>query len=163
MKTYELTYIVSPELISEEAETKAKEIEALIKTGEGAVSRQNIPMARTLSYPIKKQASGYLGVLEFQLEPEKLNELEESLKKDEKIVRHMVVIKKPAKERRIRGLRKLPSVFGLKVTSEKTKEEPTPTVSRAEEEKTHSTDSGQADKKVELKDIEQKLDEILGE
>ena len=87
-------------------------------------------------------------------------ELEEAMKKDEKIVRHMVVIKKPAKERKIRGTQrvpqtKIPSIFGTKTTPEKTKEEPTLDASRAEEEKT--------DKKVELKDIEQKLDEILGE
>ena len=156
MKTYELTYIVSPELISEEAETKAKEIETLIQGREGMVSRQNTPMAKTLAYPIKKQASGYLGVLEFQLEPEKLSEMEKILKKDERIVRHMIVIKNPPKPRKIRGSKtKIPSVFGIKTMPEKTEEKPVPEASDAKAEKT--------DKKVELKDIEQKLDEILGE
>ena len=146
MKTYELTYIVSPELISEEAEAKSKEIETIIQNKEGLVLRQLNPIAKTLSYPIKKQASGYLGVLEFQLEPEKLNELEESLKKDEKIVRHMVIIKKPAKQSKERRTRiKAAPILEFKSTVEE----------RKEEEKT--------EKKVELRDIEQKLDEILGE
>ncbi len=160
MKTYELTYIVSPELISEEAEAKSKEIETIIQNKEGSVLRQLNPIAKTLSYPIKKQASGYLGVLEFQLEPEKLNELEESLKKDGKIVRHMVIIKKPAKQRKERrtktkagGPEGYPGhpVFETKALTEK----PSQSVLHTQEEKT--------EKKVELKDIEKKLDEILGQ
>jgi len=156
MKTYELTYIVSPELISEEAEAKSKEIETVIQNKEGSVLKQSNPIIRTLSYPIKRQASGYLGILEFQLEPEKLNELEEGLKKDGKIVRHMVIIKKPARQRKERRSQRIPriktdSIFEAKAPVE----EPSQTISHTQEEKNS--------KKVELKDIEQKLDEILGQ
>jgi len=150
MKTYELTYIVSPELISEEAEAKSKEIEAIIQNKEGSVLRQSNPIVKTLSYPIKKQASGYLGVLEFQLEPEKLKELEETLKKDGKIVRHMVIIKKPAKQRKERRARVIPT-FTIEQKTE------------IEENKPSSAKASEGKQKVELKDIEKKLDEILGQ
>jgi ribosomal protein S6 len=79
MKTYELTYIVSPEITSEEAEVKAKEIESIISSKEGTILRQSNPNAKALSYPIKKHASGFLGILEFQMEPEQLLELKEIL------------------------------------------------------------------------------------
>ena len=160
MKTYELTYIVSPELISEEAEAKSKEIETIIQNKEGSILKQLNPIAKTLSYPIKKQASGYLGVLEFQLEPERLNELEENLKKDEKIVRHMVIIKKPAKQRKERRTRIKTGPSGYPILETKAPtEELSQSVLHAQEE----NDPKGTPKKVELKEIEQKLDEILGE
>ena len=140
MKTYELTYIVSPEITSEEADAKAKEIEFVIQNKEGIILKQSNLIAKTLSYPIKKRASGFFGVLEFQ------------------IVRHMVIIKEAVrirKERRNRGMprTKLEPAFGIK---QKTETEIT------KEEKPVSTKTP-GKEKVELKDIEQELDEILGE
>ena len=158
MKTYELTYIVSPEITSEEAGAKAKEIEFVIQNKEGIILKQSNPIAKTLSYPIKKRASGFLGVLEFQLEPEKLIELKEIIVKDGKIVRHMVIIKEAVRIRKERGNRgisrtKPEPAFGIK---QKTEAEIT------KEEKPVSTKT-LGKEKVESKDIEQELDEILGE
>ncbi len=93
MKTYELTYIISPEITLEEAEAKAKEIESAIQGKEGIILKQYNPVAKTLAFPISKRASGFFGVLEFRPEPEKLLDLKEILAKDGKIVRHIVIIK----------------------------------------------------------------------
>lgn len=165
MKTYELTYIVSPDITSEEAEAKGKEIESLITGKEGTILKQSNPAAKTFSYPIGKKASGFFGVLEFQVEPEKLVELQGILAKDGKIVRHMVIIKKAAefkKERRTRT--KLAPILEIEKKVETKIEEP------AVEEKPFDTAQGrpaskikEIKEKVELKDIEQELDEILGE
>lgn len=142
MKTYELTYIISPEITSEEAIAEAKDIESFVQAQKGVILRQNNPIARTLSYPIKKRASGFMGVLEFQLEPEKLSELKEKIDKDRKIVRHMVIIKKLVKERKQRRTRIKPvSIVESSPIETETK----------------------AEKKVELEEIEKKLDEILNE
>jgi small subunit ribosomal protein S6 len=155
MKTYELTYIISPEITSEEAEAKAKEIESIIQGKEGTILNKSNPTAKTLSYPIKKRASGFLGSLEFQLEPEKLLELEEIIAKDGNIARHMVIIKEPLmakKERRTREASRTKSVPAFEA-EKKTEVEQTKT----------ETPVREAKEKVELKDIEQKLDELLGE
>ena len=42
-----------------EAEAKAKEIESAITVREGMINKQSNPIAKTLSYPIKKRASGF--------------------------------------------------------------------------------------------------------
>lgn len=152
MKTYELTYIISPEISSEEAEAFGKELETFIQSKEGVILRQSNPSAKTLSYPIKGHASGFMGILEFQTEPEKLIEIKEKFSKDGKITRYIVIIKKalkPKKERR-------------------TKKETIPVFEKENEvkldaEKPISAKSPTGKEKVELKDIEQKLDEILGE
>ena len=148
MKTYELTYIVSPEITSEEAEAKAKEIESAIQSREGTISKQLNPIAKTLAYPIERRASGFFGVLEFKLEPEKLLELKEIIVKDKKIVRHMVLVKEPARIRKERRTRIKP--------------EPAFTIEQKAEQKTEIEPAKEEKGKVELKDIEQKLEELLG-
>lgn len=155
MKTYELTYIVSPESTLEEAEILAKKIESFIQNKEGVLSKQSNPIARTLSYPIKKHASGFVASIEFQLEPENLIEIKDMLTKDGKIVRHMVIIKKALKDLRRRRQRKevAPTFETIKTENVENKE-----ISKSASEKS-SADV----EKVELKDIEQKLEELLGE
>jgi ribosomal protein S6 len=155
MKTYELTYIVSPESTLEEAEIFAREIESFIQSKEGMLLKQTNPIARTLSYPIKKHASGFVASIEFQLEAENLIEVKNMLTKDGKIVRHMVIIKKPLKDLRRRRQRKevVPTLETIKTESVEIKDISKPVVEK----------SSAGVEKVELKDIEQKLEELLGE
>lgn len=156
MKTYELTYIISPEITSEEATSETKKIESLIQGKEGIILKQNNPVAKALAYPIKNRASGFLGVLEFQLEAEKLSELKETIEKDGKIVRHMVIIKKPIKPIKERKSRIKP-VSALKTEDKIEKEE------KSSAEIEHSKRPSPGKEKIELEDIDQQLDEILGQ
>lgn len=144
MKAYELTYIISPEITSEEAGAVAREIESSIQGKEGIIIKQENPSAKPLAYVIKKHASGFVGAIEFQSEPENVKELEEKLHKDAKIIRSMVTIKQIQKPRKERGSRRIIA---------ETKQPEIEIEKPSEKEK----------EKVELKDIEQKLDEILGE
>ncbi|MCX6722369.1 MAG: 30S ribosomal protein S6 [Candidatus Staskawiczbacteria bacterium] len=160
MKTYELTYIISPEISLEEAEAKGKEIEKAISGREGAILKQLNPVARTFSYPIGKKASGFFANLEFQLEPEKLLELKEIIEKDGKIVRHMIIIKQAAEMKKERRTRTKPVLETATVSNpafviEQKTETEKPASAKAS--------AGKEKEKVELKDIEQTLDELLGE
>ena len=87
-----------------------------------------------------------LDVLEFQLEPEHLYELNGKLQKNDKIIRHMVIIKNPVKIQKERRTRKKPLILEAvrAIKEEKQKEK-------------------KITKKVELKEIEKELDEILSE
>ncbi|TSC95064.1 MAG: small subunit ribosomal protein S6 [Parcubacteria group bacterium Licking1014_1] len=145
MKTYELAYIISQELTSKEAEIIVKEIESFIQSREGTILKRKNPSAKILSYPIKKQSSGFFGVLGFQLEPEKLNELEKIVKKEVKIIRHMLTIENPAKKVKIRKeKRRLELDAGIEKIS-------------------IAQNINNKSEKIELKDIGEKLDEILRE
>ena len=161
MKTYELSYIVSPEITGEEAIAKGKEIESAIQSREGIILKQLNPVARTLAFPIAKRASGFFGVLEFQIEAEKLLEIKEIVAKDGKIVRHMVIIKEPIKIKKIRRSKTASlqeAAAEQKVEAEAAKEEIPAESKPAPIEKDLPAQAG----KVELKDIEEQLDEILG-
>lgn len=154
MKIYELIYIVSPEITSEDAEAKGKEIETFIQSKEGTILKQTNATAKALSYPIKNRASGFLGVLEFQVEEDKLADLKDFLNKDGKVVRHMITIKRAGqlkKERRTRNAVHAPKEEAVAEPIE-------PKISHAK-----PAEKPEAKEKVELKDIEEKLEEILGE
>ena len=143
-------------MTSEEVEAKAREIESAIQSREGVILKQLNPVAKTLSYPIKSRASGFFGVLEFRLEEDKLVELKEMVAKDGKIVRHIVIIKEPVKVKKERRSRiKAPPTFEI--------EQKTEVIEPIKEEKPVPVKTTAGKEKVELKDIEQKLDELLGE
>ena len=141
MKTYELTYIISPELKIEEAEGVASEISAFLQKEGGVVIKAENPNPKTLGYQIKKQGTGFQVSLEFNLEPEKVNALEEKIRKDSRILRFMLLVKEQT--------RKEKSKRRMKIIEEK----PSPI----------KTSESKTEKKVELKDIEEKLEEILKE
>lgn len=183
MKTYELTYIISSELTREEIETIVKGIESFIQENEGIILKYGSPIAKTLSYSTRGLSSGFFNVLDFQLEPEKLNGLKEKIEKEVKIIRHMLVVKNSerkfrsrrekrkfdfapeSKTSKIESLNKEEFSFAspfASVSSENSKNQ-----KHMEDEKTADNSDNKKtaeDKpeKVELKDIEEKLDEILG-
>jgi len=171
MKTYEITYIITPEITAEEAEGMAKETESFVQIEEGVILKSEKPSAKTLSYPIKKQGSGFFTVLEFQAEPEKLAGISEKIAKNGKILRHFITVKNPAKKlKEKRTRKKLPSVesetAGASALSSPIIESLKKTFfseEKSAEEKIQKTEETKQEKKVELKDIEQKLEEILGE
>jgi len=128
MKYYELTYLISPELSTEEIEKFQEKLRSLIIEG-GGLDKIGNPIRKKLAYPIKKKNEAFLATLNFYLNPGKLEDLEKKLKGEEKILRFLIVTKKRPKI--------LPEIL---------------------------VKPGKIVKpKVELKEIEKKLEEILGE
>lgn len=134
MKSYELTYLISSEMTEEETKSFPEKIAVLIQESEGIVGNKSLILKRKLAYPIKKQGEAYLAVITFQLNADKLTELEKKLKSENKILRYLLTVKKPVKETR-RTVRK---------------------ITQLQEKKKKKA-------KVELKEIEKKLEEILKE
>lgn len=143
MKPYELTYLISAELPEEEARAFQNKIASLIKEEGGLLNELRLPLRRKLAYPIKKQNQAFLAFLNFQINPAGLINLEKKLKSENQILRYLILIKKPIKATKERAKRAAaphePTAFGeKKVIAEK-------------------------EKKVDLKEIEKKLEEILKE
>ncbi len=172
MKIYELTYIVSPNITLEEAQTKAKELEEQIQKNGGVILKSEKPIAKTLSYQIKKSGSGFISILEFQAEPEIIEEIISKLKENKDLLRHMILVKNPArkfKERRQR-IKPIPATeLAVEAVVEKNTEEITeqkPTPSTVKEEKKATVKKVRSEKnkeKAEIEDLDKKLDEILSE
>jgi small subunit ribosomal protein S6 len=134
MKLYELTYLISPELSEEELKNVREKINSLIQKGAGVLNEIKLPTKEKLAYPIKKQGEAFLIDLSFYLEPEKLGSLEKELKSEKKILRYLILAKPKSKIAKVRKMQtKVISKIPVK------------------------------EKKVELKEIEKKLEEILKE
>lgn len=132
-KTYELTYLISPELSEEELKELQAKFVSFIKEEEGILVEEKLPLNKKLAYSVKKQSHAFLAVLIFQLSPEKLANLEKKIKEENRILRYLILVKRVTKEA------KAPRIF-KKIKIEKPEKE----------------------KKVELKEIGKKLEEILG-
>lgn len=146
MNYYELTYLLSPGLSEEEREAFQKKIQSLIQGEDGILTDSRNPLKRKLGYPIKNKGEAFLITLNFNLAPEKLGTLEKKLRSENQILRYLILTKPEAKVS-LAGGKKMPQL--LKILPSKTYKDKK--IVKPKE------------KKVELKEIEKKLEEILGE
>lgn len=137
---YQLTLLADPDLSQEKAEELIRKVSETIKQKEGLVDKEERPIRRQLKYPIKKRLAAFFGSINFSLGPEKISALKEALDGEKGIIRYLIVKLKKEKERKIVLPRVKPKAPpSLKEQAPRGKPE-----------------------KVELKEIEKKLEEILG-
>ena len=140
MRPYELNYLISPDLSEEEFNIFQEKILKWIQEEKGILGEIVKPAKKILAYPIKKMMQAYLGSISFQVNPEVLSNLEKKLKSEGKIIRYLILTKRPRKV----------SAGALRRTLRKFE----PTSAKPEMPKKE---------KAELETIEQKLEEILKE
>ncbi|MCX6764519.1 MAG: 30S ribosomal protein S6 [Candidatus Nealsonbacteria bacterium] len=138
MKYYELTYLASPELSEVEVKELQQKINVSVQNKGGILDFSSEPFRINLKYPIKKNNEAYLITLIFSLKQEDIQQLDKEIKTEEKIIRFLLFSKIKAKEPEIE-IKETPMEKGIVE----------PSVTKKTE------------KKVELKDIEKKLEEIL--
>jgi ribosomal protein S6 len=135
MRYYELNYLIPAELSNEELRVTQEEINSFIKENGGVLDKYQNSSFVKLGYQIKGKERALLSVSNFYFEPEKLDILEKKLKADNKILRYLILISCPPRAPLQKPLEKI-------------------RVSKTLPEK---------QKKVEIKEIDKKLKEILGE
>lgn len=91
MRSYEMVFIVHPDWEEDELTEVVEDVEELIERNDGQVAHIDPWGMRKLAYPVKGQTEGQYIVLEFDLEPQAVAELEEGLQLIEPIIRHLVV------------------------------------------------------------------------
>ncbi|TMC83835.1 MAG: 30S ribosomal protein S6 [Chloroflexi bacterium] len=96
MRDYEVLYIVRADLDDDKVQDAVKRVNTLIERSGGTIERTNLWGKRKLAYEVKHQKEGAYVLQDFQLEPNRVPELESSLKITEEVLRHLVV-RKPEK------------------------------------------------------------------
>lgn len=90
MNQYELTLVVSPK-----AAEKKPEAESLVKKLLKKFKLEKMKLEnwgkKDTTYPINGHDSAWYVLLEFELNPEKINELEQEIKLNEEIIRYLLV------------------------------------------------------------------------
>ena len=91
MRSYEIVFIISPELDEDETEGVIDDVKGLITRNDGEVRNIEPWGLRKLAYPIQKQREGRYVLMEFDLEPQNISEMERVLKLTEPVMRHLIV------------------------------------------------------------------------
>ena len=167
MKNYELTYLISPDFSEEESKKFSEKINRFIQEEAGILEKSLSPFKKKLGYPIKKKGEGYLVTSNFSFQPtadqsrptagqpkvekagnpEKLENLEKKLKSENQILRYIILIKKTTKESEPRAKRR---AWEAEIPHK---------ITESNEPSAHRPKAG----KVELKEIDKKIEEILKE
>ena len=96
MRDYEVLYIVRADLDDEKVQDAVKRVNTLIQRSGGTAERTNVWGKRKLAYEVKHQKEGSYVLQDFQLDSNRVPELESSLKITEEVLRHLIV-RKPEK------------------------------------------------------------------
>jgi len=141
-KLYELAYLAPPQISAEELETLITKVKKIIEKQQGAITQEQSPHKRTLSYPIGKQKEAFFGFLRFTMRPELEPELPKILRLETNLLRQMIIAVSPQqlKEEQKQARRQAPEI-GRKPYKPR-KEKP---------------------QEVKPEELEKKLEEILGE
>jgi len=153
MKSYELTYLLSPGLSPEELEQTCQKVSGFIRQAAGTLEGSTAPKRTTLATPLKKQKQGeaFLATARFTTTPETLCNLEKDLTTEQSILRFTLMA---VKKRREAPPRKASLSRGVTPSADtEMKREPIAEPPRSTE----------AAPKVELKEFDKKIEEILNE
>lgn len=142
-KKYELAYLISPTVAENEVLGVSGKLAKSIEEGGGLVRHQETPTKRRLAYLIKKQQNAYFGWITFSASSENIGTVEKKIKGAENLLRHLIVEEQeiPPQPVRLYTPRSVPT---------DTRQRPAPTEAENPEEK------------LDLEELDKKLEEILG-
>lgn len=156
---YEILFIIPNKFTDDEAKTVAEKVGQVITTNGGQITHTEYWGKKKMAYEIKHNAYGYYGLFEFDLEGNLLAKVDQNLRLSADVLRHQIIIKKAKSEKEIARAQ----VIRAKIDSKKAAEEK----QQAEKEKkasisvTPTTTTKAKDKRVDLKDLDEKLEGIL--
>lgn len=91
MRTYEVTYIVHPDLDADAFNELNSQIQGWITAGGGKVDKADVWGKRKMAYQIKKQSEGQYVLLHTHMDPTFCSQLEHQFRLQESIMRFLIV------------------------------------------------------------------------
>lgn len=91
MRSYELVFIIRPDLDKDGTAAVVERVTGLISRRDGKILQIEPWGLRKLAYPIQKQGEGQYVLMRFEMEPRAVAELERDLLVLEPVMRHLVV------------------------------------------------------------------------
>ncbi len=101
MRQYELMLIISGGVAEDKTKEISTKLKKLLESLGGKILKQKELEKKRLAYRIYSQDFGYYSVINFSLEPEKLEDFESQLRLEEEILRHIIIFKGELAEAKI--------------------------------------------------------------
>ncbi|MFA6526396.1 MAG: 30S ribosomal protein S6 [Candidatus Buchananbacteria bacterium] len=157
MQNYELLYIIPNQYTDDEAKKIKEKVDAILKSFGAALGIEEDMGKKKLAYPIGQVAHGYYFLNEFELEDgTKLAEINNNLRLDKEILRAQIIVKQKLTPEQIEKAKKHEAARNKMMKEAAEKEG---TKQAAQETATHTAKT--EDKKVNIKNLDEKLEEIL--
>lgn len=86
-----MVFIIHPEFDEDQASGVMDDVKDLISRNDGKLTKVEPWGLRKLAYPIQKQHEGRYALMEFDLEPGSVREIERVLKLMEPVIRHLII------------------------------------------------------------------------
>lgn len=157
-RQYTVNFILKSSLNAEETDKYRAEFNDKIRENEGNIEASLCyESPKNFAYAIDKNAKGYFCECVFSLRPSAIEGLNNFLKKEDKIIRYMITSKENEEVRHVkkkRGIARATQPPPYEKASETDTRPSQKTETKAEEEKSKKN-------KVNMEDIEKKLDEII--
>jgi small subunit ribosomal protein S6 len=112
LREYEVLYILRADLDDDKVQDAVKKVNTLLERSGGMIERTNLWGKRKLAYEVKHQKEGSYVLQDFQLDPDRVPELEAALKITEEVLRHLIV-RKPEKAAPVTAVKPPPAEIVL--------------------------------------------------
>ncbi len=91
VKDYETVFIITPVLSDEQMKETVEKFRNILLDNGAEIVFQDDWGLKKLAYPIQKKTTGFYTVIEFRAEPTLIQTLETEYRRDEKVLRFLVV------------------------------------------------------------------------
>ena len=91
MTSYELVFIVSPEVADEEVPNTVGKVSEFINKAGGSITEVNQWGRKKFTYPIRRFTEGNYVLAKFELTPISIKELEANLRLSDEVLRHLLI------------------------------------------------------------------------
>ncbi len=144
---YELLYLISNQFSEDEVKPIAAKVNSLITDNQGKITLAEDLGKKRLAYPIKGFRYGYYLLVEFDMVGENLARVDRGMRMTSEVLRQQIVLKPLKTTEQIAADKKIAEKIAARGMEEE----------KAAKEKVKE----QAKDKVDLKDLDEKLDKIL--
>ena len=94
-RDYDLGIIINPDVGDEQARAVVERVTQSITANDGQVVRVNAVGRRRLAYSIDRHRDGLYFFFDFTMPPEAASELERTLRVNESVIRHLMLVRDP--------------------------------------------------------------------
>jgi len=91
MNHYETVFILTPVLSDDQVKEAVKKFNDFIASKGGEVIWEEDWGLKKLAYPIQHKKTGFYHLIEFKMNPENVQKLDLAFRRDERVIRHLIV------------------------------------------------------------------------
>ncbi len=162
MNLYEITYLISPELTNEDATELGEKLAESFKSLDSTLYKIEDPKKRNLAYEVRGFNEAYIASVDLDVSSEKVKLIEEELKEEKMVIRHIVISKDELEKEEDPEIKEEEEEEIDDVPDTKDEENDQDNEDdQGKEEEEEEDDDKKVQKKVKLKEIDEKIDEIL--